>query len=210
MAQVLGLPRKTSIRITVGIAIFLLLTLTPIVLWLVAPSGVDWEKLGEISQIYGSSLSAVALLGVATSLAYQAHQTALANADARHTAYRELTILSLTDPTLMVCWPPRTPRLSMEETKQMMFVNLIINSWFTEYQLKHVTDDALLLSFRTHFRGEVARRHWQYSSSARRAWGEAMGDVYAVRFVSLGDEAFAQAAAEGPPTPSSGYFSPEA
>ncbi|MGI5515757.1 DUF6082 family protein [Streptomyces sp. CA-106131] len=207
MAQTVAWHRKTFTRITAGIAVIIALTLAPVLLLDIAPSGTNWGKLSDVSQIYGASLSAVAVLGVAASLAYQARQTALANADAHRASHRELMIMTLNDPTLMVCWAPDFTALSIAEARQIIFANLIINDWLTEYRLKRLTEDALLVLFRSHFQGEVARKHWQLSSRSRREVSEAMGDVQGLRFVSIADKAFAQATTEGPAIPSSAYFS---
>jgi hypothetical protein len=207
MARTLAWHRKTFTRITAGIAITIVLTLAPVLLLKIAPSGTNWEKLSEVSQLYAASLSAVAVLSVAASLTYQARQTALANIDGHRASHRELMVMTLNDPTLMVCWAPDFTTLSATEARQIVFVNLIVNDWITEYRLKQLTEDALLVLFRDLFRGEVARKHWQMSRRPRRELSEARGDSVGVRFVSIVDEAFTQAAAEGPPTPSSAYFS---
>jgi len=207
MTQMLAWHRKTFTRITAGVAVIIALTLAPVLLLALAPSGTNWEKLSEVSQIYGASLSAVAVLGVAASLAYQARQTSLANAEGRRTSHRELMIMTLNDPTLMVCWAPDFTALSVAEARQVTFVNLIVNDWLTEYRLKRLTEDALTVLFQGHFRGEMARKHWQLSSGPRREFSEAMGDFRGIRFISLVDEVFIQATAEGPPTLSNAYFS---
>jgi hypothetical protein len=115
--------------------------------------------------------------------------------------------MSMDDPDLMVCWEPLPVRVSPLEAKQIYFTNLIISRWFTDYQLKRINDDGLRVLLRTHFAGEVARRHWEISRIQRRQINEALGDSRALRFVTLVDEEYEQAVSAGPPTPSSAYFS---
>ncbi|MFM9709474.1 DUF6082 family protein [Streptomyces galilaeus] len=206
MTQRLTWHRKTFTRVTAGIAITFILTLAPFLILKIAPSGTDWGKLSEISQIYATFLSTVAVLGVAAALAYQARQTTLAHAEAARVFHRELTLISLNDPTLMACWAPTFTTLSLQEARQVMFVNLIVSEWFSQYRLHQYTDDALLVLFLRHFRGEVARKHWELSRGPRRNMYEAQGNSRGMQFVSIVDKAFAQATAEGPATPASAYF----
>ncbi|MFD7877606.1 DUF6082 family protein [Streptomyces sp. NPDC059766] len=198
--------RKSLIRVTVGLAIISALTLTPLLILKIAPSGTDWAKLSDVSQVYAAFLSAIAVLGVAAALAYQAQQTELARTEAGRTFHRELMMATLNDPTLMPCWAPHFTTLSTEEARRIIFVNLIVSEWFSQYRLRHLTDDALLTLFRTHFQGEVARSHWEISRGSRREMHEAQGDSQGLQFISVADKAFAQATAEGPATPPSAYF----
>lgn len=206
MTQRLIWHRKTFTRVTAGITIALVLTLVPFLILKTAPSGTDWGKLSEISQIYAAFLSAVAVLGVAAALAYQARQTALAHAEAARVFHRELTLMSLNDPTLMACWAPTFTTLTLQEARQALFVNLIVSEWFSQYRLHQYTDDALLVLFLRHFRGEAARKHWELSRGPRRNMYEAQGNLRGMQFVSIVDKAFAQATAEGPATSASAYF----
>ncbi|MFM9593258.1 DUF6082 family protein [Streptomyces scabiei] len=172
-----------------------------------APAGTGWGELSDISQIYSASPSAVALLRIAVSLAYQARQTATANAAMQRSAHRELILMSLDDPDLTVCWEPLAVPLSPLERKQFGYMNLIVSDWYTEYQLKRLNNQTLELILQAHFQGEVARRYWQITAAQRHRLAEASNDPRGVEFVSLADTAYARAVAAGPPVPSSGYFS---
>jgi hypothetical protein len=189
-----------------GIAIIFSLALTPILTLEIAPSGTDWGKLSEVSQVYSAFLSAAAFLGVAAALAYQARQTSLAHAEAARVSHRELMTMTLNDPTFMACWAPDFTALSTEEARQIIFTNLIVSEWLSQYRLRQLNDDALFLLLLSQFRGEVARKHWELSRGPRLQVHEAQGDLSGMQFVSIGNKAFAQAAAEGPGTPPSAYF----
>jgi hypothetical protein len=78
MAQTLARHGKVLVLIAAGLATVTLTTSAPLLLRAAAPAGTNWGKISDISQTYGASLSAVALLGVAAGLAYQARQTAVA------------------------------------------------------------------------------------------------------------------------------------
>ncbi|MER7934955.1 MULTISPECIES: DUF6082 family protein [unclassified Streptomyces] len=207
MAQVLARHGKVLALIAAGLAAVTLIASVPLLLQGVAPAGTNWGRLSDISQTYGASLSAVALLGVAAGLAYQARQTAVATEDAYRASHRQLIMMTLDDPSLMVCWEPFPTPMTPTEVKQIAFTNLIVSSWFTDYYLKRINDDALRVLLRAHFGGEIARKHWQISSSQRRQINQALGDSRALQFVTVVDEVYTQAVRSGPPTPSSAYFS---
>ncbi|MGW5131529.1 DUF6082 family protein [Streptomyces sp. NPDC004135] len=207
MARTLTRHGKVLVLAAAGLATVTLIALAPLLLRAAAPAGTDWGKISDISQTYGASLSAVALLGVATGLVYQARQTAVATEDAYRASHRQLIMMSMDDPDLMVCWEPLPVRVSHLEAKRIYFTNLITSSWFTDYQLKRLNDDGLRVLLRAHFGGEVARKHWEISRSHRRQINEALGDSRALRFVTLVDEVYEQAVSAGPATPSSAYFS---
>lgn len=206
MAQALERHGRVLVLVAAGLTTVTLIVLGPLLLRAVAPAGTNWGKLSDISQTYGASLSAVAVLGVAAGLVYQARQIAVATEDAYRASHRQLITMSLDDPTLMVCWEPWPITVSLPEAKQIAFTNLIVSSWFTDYQLKRINDDGLRVLLRAHFGGEVARKHWQISGTQRRQINEALGDSRALRFVAVVDEMYAEAVSAGPPTPSSGYF----
>ncbi|MFE7893231.1 DUF6082 family protein [Streptomyces sp. NPDC057412] len=182
------------------------LTVSPMVILTIAPSGTDWGELSEVSQVYAASLSAIAVLGVAGALVYQARQTHLAHAEAARVFHRELIMATLNDPTLFPCWAPHFTSMTLEEGRRLVFVNLIVSEWFNLYRLHQLNDEALLVLFSSHFRGEAARKHWEVSRIARRELHEAKGEARGLKFVSIVDAAFARAIAEGPAVPPSAYF----
>ncbi|MEU8978313.1 DUF6082 family protein [Streptomyces sp. NPDC048309] len=127
--------------------------------------------------------------------------------EAQRASHRQLVVMSLSDPDLIVCWERIPNAASPLEAKQIGFTNLIISNWSADYQLKRFNDDALRVLLREHFRGEIARKHWQNGGSQWRQIAEALGDSRGIRFASLVDEVYTQAVSEGPPIPPSAYFS---
>ncbi len=211
MARMPARHRNTLALIMTGVAITLAIVMTPFLLQGAASAGWDWDKLSKISQAYGALsvlFSAAALLGVATSLVHQSHQTEIANEEAQRASHRQLLLTSIDDPELAVCWEPFSVAISLAERKQVVFVNLIVNNWYADYRLKRTNDDVVRVVSGTHFRGEVARRHWHLCAESWRLYVEALGERRAIRFVSLLDEAYSQAVAAGPPVPASAYYSP--
>jgi hypothetical protein len=196
------------IRITSGLASVTVIALAPLVIRLVAPKETNWEQLSAISQIYGSCLSAVALVGVAASLIYQARQTAMASEDTSRASHRELIMMALEDPSLLPCWEPSSVPLTALEMKQIFFTNLIVTNWLANYRMNRLNDEAMRAIFAKHFRGEIARKQWQISAAdGAQAVNEAIGEPRRLAFFKLGNEAYAKAVSEGPPISASAYFS---
>ncbi|MER7171411.1 DUF6082 family protein [Streptomyces mesophilus] len=195
-------------------AVLAVIVTTPFLLDAVAPDGLDWGRLSDVSQTYGAVsvfLSAAALLGVIASLAYQARQTRIAHEETQRSTHRELILQSINDPDLMPCWEPPVGRpVTRVQSRQILFVNLIVNSWRTDFRLRRTGDAAMTLILDGHFRGEIGRLHWQRNAAGWRAEAVAEGDRRSRRFVELADEAYARAVSAGPPMATADYYLPAA
>lgn len=206
MIQRIAHHRKILIRATAALAAMATLALAPFLLEAAAPAGTDWQRLSEISQTYGSLLSAAALLFVAASLVHQARQTAIASQEAQHASHRQLLTMTINDPDLMACWEPPPIEVTRLEFKQAAFFNLIFHNAYADYRLMRCNDAELRVRMGTFFQGEVARRHWRGWGPSWRQSMEATRDSRNLRFIALIDEIYTQAVAAGPPRPSSTYF----
>jgi hypothetical protein len=185
--------------------------LTPTALTGLSFLGEDWQTLSDVGQAYGFLsviFSGAALVGVAASLAYQAHQTAITNEEERWAAHRELALTSISNPELLVCWPPSESPMSLSLAKQLHFTHLIITQYHSDYLLRRANDNATRVQLEQHFRGERAREHWVDRAVGWREFAEATGHARQIRFVDLMDEAYARAVAAGPATAASSYFAP--
>ncbi|WP_407702817.1 DUF6082 family protein [Streptomyces xylophagus] len=193
----------------VAIGLLILIFLTPLALEQVAPTHKDWGRLSAVSQTYGAlsvPLSAIALLGVAASLAYQAHQTKIANEEAERSSHRQLLMYTLDHPEFLVCWEPVASMPSADERRHLIFINLIISNWHADYVLRRWNDQQARAVLNVHFQGALARKHWEQSASVWRRTAEAAGDRRKTRFVDLADESYAIAEATGPGVPPEAYF----
>ncbi|WP_369779697.1 DUF6082 family protein [Streptomyces sp. R33] len=182
---------------------------TPFLLNLLAPKALDWNRLSDVSQSYGAVslvISAAALLGVVTSIAFQAKQARLDGEQTFRAAHRELTMLTLSDPALLRCWEP--PRIPTTEArwKQLMVTNLIVSMWASDHHLGRLNDNALRVVLRAHFRGEVARAHWENSGPMWRDHMAALEDAPRLRFVEIMDEVYQHARDAGPPVMDREFF----
>ncbi|MEU3774853.1 DUF6082 family protein [Streptomyces sp. NPDC032472] len=184
---------------------------TPFALNLVAPKALDWDRLSDISQSYGAVsvvISAAALLGVVTSIAFQAKQARLDGEQTFRAAHRELTMLTLGDSALLRCWePPRTP-MTEARWRQVIVTNLIVSMWASDHHLGRLNDSALRVVLGAHFRGEVARAHWENSGPMWRDHMAALDDPRRLRFVEIVDEQYHHAREAGPPVSDGEFFSP--
>ncbi|MFJ8493625.1 DUF6082 family protein [Streptomyces sp. NPDC094038] len=200
---------RTLVAASCALSTLGLIVGTPFILNVLAPDDLNWGQLSNVSQTYGALsvlISAAALAGVAASLWYQARQTQIAQEAARRDAHRELIILALGDPSLLACWePPQTP-MTATRRKQILFTNLIVTNWESDFRLGNLGEAALRDMFDGHFQGEIAREHWVTGGPGWRASAELSADPMRRRFVEIADERYARAVAEGSPVAAAEYF----
>ncbi|GGM24004.1 hypothetical protein GCM10010129_80510 [Streptomyces fumigatiscleroticus] len=157
-------------------AVVLLLLGTPFIIKAFASKDISWEELADASQIYASIFSAVALAGVAGSLMHQARQSGIAAHMLARANQRELWVLAMQDPSLAQCFaPPGVPQ-SEERFKQIGFANLILAGVSSSYLLGFYSDESLVSELRVHFRGEIARQHWELRGAHWTAMVEQSGE----------------------------------
>ncbi|MFD7961521.1 DUF6082 family protein [Streptomyces zaomyceticus] len=193
---------------TATVGLLLAIWLTPMALGLAAPTHKDWSRLSDVSQTYGAlsvPLSAMALLGVAVSLVYQARQTKMANVESQRSVHRQLLMYSLDNPEFLVCWEPISG-ISSLEMRRLIFTNIMISNWCSNYVLRRFNDQEVRHILSLHFQGAAARLHWEKSAPNWRMGAEAQGDVRGIRFVCLVDESYAEAAEAGRGVPPEEYF----
>ncbi|WP_432175493.1 DUF6082 family protein [Streptomyces sp. Tue6028] len=187
----------------------LLIVITPFLLQAAAPSNRDWQRLSNISQTYGALsvlFSAAALLGIAASLVYQSQQTEIANQQAQRASHQHMIEMALNDPELLIGSEPPAIEVTEQVFRAMMFSNLLISNWLASYRLRRMNDDELRVMLVGHFKGEVPRKHWEGSSRQWQQMATASKERARIRFVSIVDETYRQAVAQGPGTPPSSYF----
>ncbi|MEV5873988.1 DUF6082 family protein [Streptomyces sp. NPDC052101] len=196
----------------IAVAAIAIIGLTPAILKGLSFLGDDWQSLSNVGQAYGFLsviFSGAALIGVAVSLAYQAHQANISNEEERRAAHRELALMSINDPELLVCWQPSQSPLPLALARQLHFTHLIVTQYYSDYLLKRVNGEATRVQLEAHFRGERARDHWGDRSVGWREFAEASGEARQIRFVDLMDEAYEKAVAAGPAIAASSYFAPD-
>ncbi|MEV7325292.1 DUF6082 family protein [Streptomyces sp. NPDC093970] len=202
--------RRVATWVALGVGGIALVATTPFFLDWVAPAHLNWGRLSDVSQTYGGLsilISAAALVGVVVSISHQARQVRIEHQELQRTAHRELILWSLSNPEFLTCWGPVNIPITQQRYKKIVYVNLIMGFWLTDFRLQRVSDKATLVNLRDHFRGEIARAHWSESKGKWRAFSEAQkGDVAGLRFVDLADQAYNEAVVAGPPVMEDDYF----
>lgn len=184
---------------------------TPFLLVHVAPTGLDWGRLSNIAQVYGAVsvlVSTAALVGVVVSLFLQARQAHAAQEEASWASHRELVLLAMNDPTLIASWDP--PRASNpDEWRQIAYTNLIVTGWDKAFRLGRITSEQLPMVLDKHFRGQMARVHWE---AAREDWMRIANKAKGRRvrqFASIMDARYQLALTQEPAIGPENYFTSE-
>lgn len=184
----------------------------PFLLRWLAPAGMDWSELSDISQTYAVisvPLSALALVGAVASLIYQARQARVSQEEAASTVHRELLSRALDDPDLSMCWGPLTSQqITSARTKQFTYINMIISFWHSDYILTgwRADDEALRFLAGKLFNGEVGREFWALFADD---WRIGLADARrSRRFLDILDEAHERAVASGPAVSASDFYQP--
>lgn len=201
--------RRELIWVLIGLTILAVIMGTPFLLRSIAPGGMDWGELSDISQTYGALsvlFSDAALLGVIASLVYQGRQSGLESEEAKRAVHRELLQMAMNDPELIPCWDPLAQPVTATQWKQLVYVNLIFNAWYADYRIGRYGEAMARVILATHFRGELARLHWGRFASDWRQLSAAEDTRRGARFIELADEVYRQAVAAGPAVPVSAYL----
>ncbi|WP_150186626.1 DUF6082 family protein [Streptomyces venezuelae] len=204
-------PRGAAAWACVTLASLAVICFTPFLLDGLAPRSLDWNRLSDISQTYGALsvlFSAAALMGVVLSIAHQSRQTRIQNETAHRSNHHQLTLLTLQDPSFLVCWePPNTP-VTQERWRQILVSNLIVSMWWSDFTLDLLNESSLRAVLSDYFRGEVGRNYWANSGASWHRLAESGSDRRMRAFVRTADEVYASAVDAGPAVASTTYFTP--
>ncbi|MGI5208326.1 DUF6082 family protein [Spirillospora sp. CA-108201] len=105
-----------------------------------------WERLSFIGQTYGAAsalLAALALIGIAATLIFQAHDTKIAREEARRIAIAELLKMAMDDPALDEAWGPVPADADPRARRQLMYINMIISEWQMSFETKALPEKRL-------------------------------------------------------------------
>ncbi|CAM5715881.1 hypothetical protein SALBM135S_09758 [Streptomyces alboniger] len=203
--------RRALAWISVILISLAIITATPLLLSNLAPSGMNWDRLSNISQTYGALsvfFSAAALIGVVLSIAHQARQIRIQNEESHRSAHRELTLLTLDDPAFLVCWEPPNTAITQERWRQLLVSNLIVSMWSSDFKLHLYDAHTMRAILRDYFRGEIGRAYWMNSGPLWHRMTESGSDRRLHDFVRIADETYAAAVASGPAVLPAAYFAP--
>jgi hypothetical protein len=127
------------------------------------PKSIDWNRLGEIGQAYdGTSavLSAIALIGVAASLAIQARQSR--NDKVQHSLDRQFNLLNLVleRPSLygpLAGWPHEDD----DRARRYIFMSMWMNILQMRYEMRTQTEAEVRRELQLAFTSNLGRQWWQ-------------------------------------------------
>lgn len=162
-----------------------------------------WERWSFIGQTYGAAsalLSVLALIGIVTTLIFQAHDTRIAREEARRVAIAELLKMAMDDPALDEAWGPIPEGASRKARRQLMYINMIVSEWRMSYETKALPEVRLRAISREMFSGRPGRAYWL---EAREARLNTSTNKRARRFHEILDEEYHRAPAPPPESPPS-------
>ncbi|GGT66190.1 hypothetical protein GCM10010177_24070 [Actinomadura citrea] len=160
-----------------------------------------WERLSFIGQTYGAAsalLAALALIGIAATLIFQAHDTKIAREEARRIAIAELLKMAMDDPALDEAWGPVPADADPKARRQLMYINMIISEWQMSFETKALPEKRLRAISREMFSGRPGRAFWEEARQVR--MGTA-GSRRARRFHEILDEEYHLAPVPSPGRP---------
>jgi hypothetical protein len=160
--------------------------------------GVDWLRLSAIGQTYGAAsalLSALAVAGVAASLLLQARDTKINRAYLHRERHGKLIEMALEDPLYQACFGEIPGVTVGDRWRQHVYINLLVASWWSGYEVGIIPDPELRANFADVFRGVPGREFW---ALARTKWQlSLMGSHQGRRFYQLADEQYHWVIANG-------------
>ncbi|WP_241028023.1 DUF6082 family protein [Streptomyces verrucosisporus] len=203
--------RAGLLWVALGFATLLSIIGAPFLLRWVAPEGMNWAELSNISQAYAAisvPFTAAALLGAIVSTIYQARQARVSQEEARSANHRDLLAIALEDVNLNACWGPKSMSLTRQQWKQHTYINMILSFWYSNYTGTGAALDAITKDNATRlFRGQVGREFWALYSAEWQVFHS--GGRRERKFIRVLDQAYAEAVAAGPAVPFSEFFVPE-
>jgi hypothetical protein len=161
----------------------------------------DWEQLADVGEVYGSAsavFSAVAVVVVAASLMYQAHELRLARVQAVREAQRALWHQAAEDPLTY------GPLLGLEvqrgtdavELKKRLFVQILLQYLRMGHEAGVFTANNLRVdALRSIFSTKIGRSYWRESADL---WRTTLTEVGDHKYVAIVDEAYHAALASDP------------
>ncbi|WP_149262397.1 DUF6082 family protein [Actinomadura sp. K4S16] len=112
-------------------------------------------------------LAALALIGIAATLIFQAHDTKIAREEARRIAIAELLKMAMDDPALDEAWGPVPADADRKARRQLMYVNMIISEWQMSFETKALPETRLRAISHEMFSGRPGRAFWEEARQVR-------------------------------------------
>lgn len=162
--------------------------------WLALRSDPDPDQLAEMSAIgeafgtISAALSAIALIGIATSLYFQMQQTRVAQIEASRTMRAQLMQFALTNPQYLPLWG-FDPREGEQKNSEAAYNSLVFAYLKMSYALRVLTDFELAGWCRVAFQQRTVANFW---NGAREVYLRDTSSSGARRFARLIDSVYAE------------------
>jgi hypothetical protein len=154
-----------------------------------------WQRLSDVGQAFGAVsavVSAIALLGVVTSLVIQQRQNRMTEEQTVRQRHFELVRITMEDPKFLYVWGD-LPEVGYDPAL-LGFGNLVVSHWLMLWRIGNIDEETLRRNAAAYFAGSVGRDHWQHGGP-----GWSTPDRRAERFVSIMSEEYHKAVSAGPP-----------
>ncbi len=193
------------VAFTVATAVLVLVAIglvvgSPWALGVLNGSDLDWARLSDIGQTYGTIsaiVAAVALLGVVSSLIIQAREARAARLNAHRGYHAELMRMAMDDPRYMECWGPYLTE-TFDSESQFTYVNLIVSQWYAEYLVGSISDRSLRGNASSVFASVPGHKYWE---AAGANWRDNYSGRRVRRFHLILDETYRKAVERPPVKP---------
>ncbi|MEV6033978.1 DUF6082 family protein [Nonomuraea sp. NPDC052116] len=161
--------------VAAGLAVLVVLLASPFALGrLAGATGVDWASLADVGDAYGSVvalLTAVSLLVLAVSVAFQARTARISSETAVRMLHMEMMRFTIEDPSLLQMegaeWDGTAE--ASEEMRRWAFVNMQLGLYRSFHALKELPTAELRMAMAARFRSRMGRDHWEHNQAWFRA-----------------------------------------
>ncbi|MEV4115173.1 DUF6082 family protein [Nonomuraea sp. NPDC049695] len=186
--------------VAAGLAVLLMLLAAPFALdRLASVTGVDWASLADVGDAYGSAvalLTAVSLLVLAVSVAFQARTTRISSEATGRMLHVEMMRFVMEDPSLSqvegIGWDGTAQ--ASEELRRWVYANMQLGLFRSFYALKEMPTAELRMQMAGRFRSRIGREHWE----SNRTWFQASArNRHDRRFCEIVEEEYQKAVQAG-------------
>ena len=172
--------------------------LSPFALGWLSDRQVNWTRLSEVGQTYGTAsaiIAAFALLAVGFSLIFQMRELRQGRIQALREMHSGLLKLALNEPTYMQCWGHVIGREGPTE-KLFVYANLIVSYWEAKWDLRSMDSQHARRLAADFFASEIPREYWKKYGITRELDA---GPSNRRKFYEILNEEYWKAIASGPP-----------
>lgn len=131
--------------------------------------GMNWGELSNVGQTYGAVsaiLSALALIGVAISVALQRRESRFSRLEASRTRHHEMVLLALENPSyLQVIEGPS--HLALDVRRFFVYINLYLQYWQMLWEFSDISVEELRVHARGIFSNDVGCEYWRRNGYLR-------------------------------------------